>query len=205
MPDIDANVVKETEVDREVGRSGRDSSGFPHESRTIRNRLPKTKLTTANKKSAARVLPNLMLQGKTKEALCLIREKNVATCCNWLVIPLVQMVYTSYTVRGALLLSKYPTGQLISTNTLHVKTTTEPPTVHAVVFEAIDTTTIETAVLRTDMAQQPVCLALIPRVGDSCMPHIHKADANRSSYHLKNNIAHTLITIIVIQSMHIII
>ena len=70
-------IIKETEVDREVEKSGRDSSGFPHESRTIRSRLPKTKLTTANQESAARVLANLLLQGKTKEALYLIREKNV--------------------------------------------------------------------------------------------------------------------------------
>ena len=52
------------------------------------------------------------------------------------------------------LLAKHPPGQHVSTNALY-STTTEPPTVHPVVFEAIDETTIKAAALRTDGAAGP--------------------------------------------------
>ena len=61
--------------------------------------------------------------------------------------------HASCTVRDALL-SKHPPGQPVSTNALY-NTTTGPPAVHPIVFEAIDATTIKTAALRTDGAAGP--------------------------------------------------
>ena len=53
-----------------------------------------------------------------------------------------------------MLLSKHPSGQPVSANALY-DTTTEPPIVHPVVFEAIDATAIKRAALHTDGAAGP--------------------------------------------------
>ena len=130
-----------------------DIPSLLHEGRTIQSRLPKTKLTTANQESTARAFAKLMFQGKTKAALRLITEKNVGNLMH-LDSDTIGADGTTCTVRDALL-SKHPTGQPVSTNALHITTTTEPPTVHAVVFDAIDATTIKTTALRTDGAAGP--------------------------------------------------
>ena len=67
------------------------------------------------------------------------------------------------------LLAKHPPGQNVSTNALY-STTTEPATVHPVVFETIDATTIKTAALRsTDGAAG--ASGIDARVGDDYLHH----------------------------------
>ena len=120
-----------------------------NEGRTIQSRLPKAPPHAINQESTARAFSKLMFQGKPKTALRLITEQNVGS-----VLQLDSNVSGGVgTVRDALL-SKHPPGRPASISALY-NTTTEPPDVHPVVFEAIDATTIKTAALRTDGAAGP--------------------------------------------------
>ena len=94
-----------------------------------------------------------MFQGKTKAALRLITEQNMGSVLHLDSSLGSGTEHASCTVRDALL-SKHPPGQPVSTNALY-NTTTGPPAVHPIVFEAIDATTIKTAALRTDGAAGP--------------------------------------------------
>ena len=124
-----------------------DIESVHSEGRTIQNRLPKTKFTSTDHESS-RAFAKLMFHGKTKAALRLITEQNAGG-----VLHLDSNIGTDAAPRSVhdVLLAKHPPGQHVSTNALY-STTTEPPTVHPVVLEAIDETTIKAAALRTDGA-----------------------------------------------------
>ena len=126
-----------------------DIESFLNEGRTIQSRLPKALLHAINQESTARAFSELMFQGKTKTALCLITEQNVGS-----VLQLESKVSGGVGTVVDALLSKHPLGRQASISALY-STTTEPPDVHPVVFEAIDATTIKTAALRTDGVAGP--------------------------------------------------
>ena len=126
-----------------------DIESLLSEGKTIQGRLPRAPLNPNNQESTARAFAKLMFQGKTKAALRLITEQNVGS-----VLHLDSITSGGVgSVRDALL-SKHPPGRPASASAL-LNTTTEPPDVHPVVFEAIDATTVKTAALRTDGAAGP--------------------------------------------------
>ena len=122
-----------------------DIESVHNERRAIQSRLPKTKFTSTDHEAFVK----LMFQGKTKAALRLITEQNVGGMLhldsNIGTDAAPRSVYTRCSA------GKTSPGQHVSTNALYCTTTT----VHPVVLEAIDETTIKAAALRTDGAAGP--------------------------------------------------
>ena len=140
----------------EMWKAG-DILSLLEEGRAIQSRLhvAKPRPSALNQEHTARAFAKLMFHGRVKAALRLITEQSgggilqLDSC----VLGSLNNVLTVLTVRDVLL-SKHPSGQPVSANALY-NTTTEPPIVHPVVFEAIDATAIKRAALHTDGAAGP--------------------------------------------------
>ena len=138
----------------EIWKAG-DILSLLEEGRAIQSRLlvAKPRPSASNQEHTARAFAKLMFQGRVKAALRLITEQSGGG-----ILQLDSCVSGSpnnapLTVHDVLL-SKHPSGQPVSANALY-DTTTEPPIVHPVVFEAMDATAIKRAALHTDGAAGP--------------------------------------------------
>ena len=118
------------------------------EGRTIQQRIPKTS-PSFNTEQTSRSFANLMFQGKTKAALCLLSEQSKGG-----VLHLDDPIETENGQRKVrdILLEKHPPCQPVHSDTI---INNDTPDVHPVLFESLDAATIRSATLYTSGAAGP--------------------------------------------------